>query len=428
MKKWRASITKEFLVLWHDKIGLSLLFLMPLLLVFVITIVQNSAFQLVGENKMDILVVNHDKGQLASEFIALLEHAGSFRVEKDNRLMNQQLMLETIKRKKLISIVVPSGFTKGIRQQSLNVAKLVLSEFGALEKNDKIQKSTQDGPQITIYYDPVLQENFRFSLFNGINNILAAIKNEDMLNQMFVQMGETKIPNPIKEQLSASKLDLQSKPATTSGQQVIPNATQHNVPAWAIFAMFFMVISLGGNLVKERLVGSFVRLKMVPSAFSYAIAGKMSLFLFVALIQLILIFSMGVFVFPLIGLPALEVPTNVFALVIVSILSAWSAISYALLIGTYAQTQEQANGFGAVSVIVFAAIGGIWVPSFIMPQYLQMIGKLSPLHWCIEGYYSLFLKHGNWNELGPTFIYLLLFIFVCHFLTFVKLKAQNFLK
>lgn len=428
MKKLSASIAKEFQLLWHDKIGLSLLFLMPLLLVFVITIVQNSAFQLVGENQMDILVVNKDKGKLAADFIDQLKNSGSFRIETDITLMPEQLLSETIKRKKLISLFIPNGFSQGIRQQSSNTAKLILSEFGAIERLGNKQVLVRDSRQIHIYYDPVLQENFRYSLFNGINNILAALKSEDMLNQLFVEMGEDKVPPTIKKQLSATSFDFKTKPASASGAQVIPNATQHNVPAWAIFAMFFMVISLGGNLVKERLVGSFVRLKMIPVAFPFAIVGKMILFFIVALLQLILIFSMGVFVFPSIGLPALELPDNVSALIVVSVLSAWSAISYALMIGTYAQTQEQANGFGAVSVILFAAIGGIWVPSFIMPDYLQMIGKFSPLHWCIEGYYSLFLKDGNWKELSPTIIYLLFFIFACHFLTFVKLKAQNFLK
>jgi len=60
-KLW-ASIKKEFYLLLSDKVGLVLMFVMPLLLVFVITIIQDSAFKLVNENKISILIVNHDKG------------------------------------------------------------------------------------------------------------------------------------------------------------------------------------------------------------------------------------------------------------------------------------------------------------------------------------------------------------------------------
>jgi ABC-2 type transport system permease protein len=133
------------------------------------------------------------------------------------------------------------------------------------------------------------------------------------------------------------------------------------------------------------------------------------------------------FVFPYLGLPELKMPTNILALIVISVLSAYAAISYSLLIGVYAKTQDQAGGFGAISIIIFAAIGGIWVPSFIMPEYMQNIGMISPLHWCIEGYYSLFLKNGEWNELTGTFIYLLLFIFGCQFFTFIKLRKQNYI-
>lgn len=114
-------------------------------------------------------------------------------------------------------------------------------------------------------------------------------------------------------------------------------------------------------------------------------------------------------------------------MLIVSILSALAAVSYAVLIGTYAKSQEQANGFGAISIVIFAAIGGIWVPTFVMPDYMQTIALFSPLHWCLEGYYILFLKNGDWSSLTPSIVFLSLFIIACQVLTFIKLKIQNYI-
>jgi ABC-2 type transport system permease protein len=207
----------------------------------------------------------------------------------------------------------------------------------------------------------------------------------------------------------------------------MPNSTQHNVPAWSLFAMFFMVVSLGSNVVKERLSGSFIRLQTIPSAFLLVVISKIIVYLFVAISQLLLLFSIGVFVFPHLGLPPLNLPTNILPLLVVSVLSALSAISYALLIGTYAKTQEQSNGFGAISIIIFAAIGGIWVPTFVMPDYLQNIAMISPFYWCMEGYYNLFLKNQSWIELSGTIIYLFLFSFICQLLIFLKLRSQNYI-
>jgi len=188
-----------------------------------------------------------------------------------------------------------------------------------------------------------------------------------------------------------------------------------------------MVISLGSNIVKERLSGSFIRLQTIPSSFSLVLLSKMFTYLFVALLQLIVIFALGRFIFPLIGLPILSLPANILGLFVISVLSAFSAISFAMLVGTYAKTNEQASGFGAISIIILAAIGGIWVPSFVMPSYMQMIGKISPLHWCLEGYYTLFLKGGDWYLLTPTILFLILFILACQILIYTKLKIQNYI-
>ena len=49
------------------------------------------------------------------------------------------------------------------------------------------------------------------------------------------------------------------------------------------------------------------------------------------------------------------------------------------LISAIATSQQQASVFGAVSVVILAAIGGIWVPTFAMPNFLKILSNISPL-------------------------------------------------
>jgi ABC-2 type transport system permease protein len=426
MRKLIASIRKESLILLHDKIGLILMFLMPILLVFIITIVQNSAFQLVSENRLDILVVNKDEGNLGDSLIVLLERSGSFAVSTNKSISFKALRKQTIDQKKLMGIYIPPNFSKQTNLSSRKVSQLILTEFGAIAKQ-KFKEQVNPNKQITVFFDPVLQANFRLSMTEGLQTILASLERENMLRQLFTDMGYNEIPSEIRAELNHPDKGIVSLPASSGEAAQIPNSTQHNVPAWSLFAMFFMVISLGGNLVKERLSGSFVRLQTIPSAFLLLVVSKIFVYLIVSLVQLAFLFFLGVYIFPHIGLPQLNMPTNLLSVIVVSGLSAFAAINYALLVGTYAKTQEQANGFGAISIIIFAAIGGIWVPSFVMPSYLQAIGKISPLNWCIDGFYTLFLKNGAWNELLGTIIYLILFSIGCQLLILLKLKKQNYI-
>ena len=81
------------------------------------------------------------------------------------------------------------------------------------------------------------------------------------------------------------------------------------------------------------------------------------------------------------------------------------------MLGTIATTQEQAASFGSVSVVILAALGGIWVPVFMMPSIMQMLSRISPLNWGLEGFYDVFLRGGGMTEVLP-YVALLLGFFV----------------
>jgi len=50
MFKLKATIIKDIRILLRDKVGISLMFVMPIILVVVVTSIQNSTFQLVNKN------------------------------------------------------------------------------------------------------------------------------------------------------------------------------------------------------------------------------------------------------------------------------------------------------------------------------------------------------------------------------------------
>ncbi|MFT7612533.1 MAG: ABC-2 type transport system permease protein [Parvicellaceae bacterium] len=424
MRKLFASIKKEFLVLVNDKVGLILMYLMPILLVFIITIVQDSTFKIVNENNIEVLIVNKDKGELGDSLISLLKQSGTLNIDQQNQLSVSEIQKTLLNGDQLLAIELPENFTESLKAKANNISTTMLLEFGVLEDSSGI-KEVETKP-LTLFYDPVLQESFRASIVNGIGSYMNALDNKLMIQSLYTAMGYDEIPAGIEDQFMKNKTGIEQISANTSAAELTPNSTQHNVPAWSIFAMFFMVISLGGNIVKERLSASFVRLQTIPASFSLVLIGKMFIYLVVALSQLAIIFLLGMYVFPLIGLPALIIPPNFLGLLTISVLSALTAISFAMLVGTYAKTQEQANGFGAITVVILASIGGIWVPTFVMPSYLQTIGNISPLHWCLEGFYTLFLKGGDWHLLTPALLFLIIFIIACQMLIFIKLKLQNY--
>jgi ABC-2 type transport system permease protein len=184
-------------------------------------------------------------------------------------------------------------------------------------------------------------------------------------------------------------------------------------------------MSLGGNVVQEKLNGSFIRLKTLPTSYYIALLSKQITYLGVTMLQAVIIFAIGICLFPFIGLPKLHLPSDLAALVLVTLICGWCAVSYAICVGVFAATREQANSFGAISIVILAVVGGLMVPGFAMPDSFQVIMKISPLHWCLNAYYALFLEGGNLKDVLANIVPLFLITIVIQLFIFVGLKKKK---
>lgn len=423
MYKLLASLKKEILLLWSDKAGLLLMFAMPLLLVFVITIIQDSATRIASENKISILAVNHDSGGSGKELLEKLTASGMFEFTLRNELSREGINQELLSKGILMALYIPPDFTSKLTGGAGEISSLMLRDLGIEQEGSVV--SSPPKPNVSFYFDPVLQENFTTSVQNIVGAFVTQVETALVIDQLYEDTEIEARPDELKGRMLANRVKIDMFATGRGGSGLRPNSTQHNVPAWTIFAMFFMVVSLGSNVVKERNSGSFLRLKTMPTSFFLVIFSKMLVYVLLAVLQVALIFSIGIFLFRKIGLPGLVIPGNYGAFITVVLLSSLAAVSYALLVGTLARSQEQANGFGAISIVLFAALGGIWVPTFIMPEFMQVISMFSPLQWCLQGFYTLFLKEGSWVDLKWVILSITAFVMACQAGIYLKLRSEK---
>jgi ABC-2 type transport system permease protein len=423
MFKLRATIIKDIRVLLRDKVGISLMFVMPIILVIVVTSIQNSTFQLINKNKLPILICNRDTGQASAQLIATINKIGLFKVSQVSSAQNEQAMADAMHQDDaMLGVVIPATFSAKVSAKSKNIAGKALTSFGL--QGDSLKQAGDVDP-LTIYYNPVLQESMRLSVEGGIRSALQLVESRETLRSLYFSINEKPLPEKLENEMLNNKTAINEVPVSKEGVHKTPNASQHNVPAWTIFAMFFVVMSLGGNVVREKVSGSFIRLKTLPTNYLVGLLSKQITYLGVTLLQAAVIFSMGIWLFPLIGLPTLNLPSDILALIIVTVFCGWCAVSYAICVGVFAQTQEQANGFGAVSIVILATVGGLMVPSFAMQGLFKSAASLSPMHWCLQAYYTLFLEGGKLRDVINNIIPLFIITLVLQFITFLGLRAKN---
>jgi len=398
--------------------------LMPVLLAIVITTVQNSTFELVNNNKVPLILYNKDTGQVSTEFIRALDKIGMFELKNLDSSQNEKDIVSRMHAKDaLVAIIIPENYTDQTLSKAKNITKEALKNVNIAE--DSVKNVSINEIPLTLYYHPVLQQSFRNSINGALRSALQLVQSKYIVRQLYTTVNEQTIPDSLENQITANQLPVNEIPVSRDGSRNIPNATQHNIPAWTIFAMFFIVISLGSSIVREKQSGSFVRLRTLPTNFMVALASKQITYLFVTLLQAAIIFSIGTWLFPKMGLPPLNLPADKLGLFLVTLACGWCATSFAICIGVFAQTQEQSNGFGAVSIVILAAIGGLLVPSFAMPASFQLIMRLSPLHWCLEAYYGLFLEGGTLKDILMNIIPLLVITVVLQLIAIYGLKRKN---
>lgn len=420
MHKLWASTYKEFLLLSRDIGGLAILFVMPLVLVITITLIQDSTFRSINDNKIPILWVDYDKGEVSKNIYDGLAESQSFNIiDKESGSEAKELVF---KGKYQLAIVIPANLSSELEKKvNLNVEGL-LSKFGLEEETPPSQKSDLERKEVILYFDPATQMAFKNSIKNGIDKMIFKIE-----TQTIYKAFQSQITDDETEPIFDTESFITFKEITPSigENEIIPNSVQHNVPAWTLFAIFFIIVPLSINMVKEKSQGTFVRLRTNPVSYLTVLGGKTVIYLAVCLIQFGLMLGIGVYLFPILGLPSLEVSGKIPQLFLVAIFAGLAAIGLGLLLGTIARTQEQSAPFGATFVVILAALGGVWVPVFIMPKFMQTLSNLSPMNWGLNAFYDVFLRDVGLMDLVPELTLLFLFFITTTAISIVYNERKN---
>ena len=396
--KFFVLIYKDTLLMLKDRAGLVLMFLMPLVLVLVMTLLQDNTFRAVSESRINLLLLNEDDGALGKAIETELKEKEIFNLQQ--RIDGAQLTEESLKAAVArgdyhIGLVIPNDTTEKLQDAVSRAARQ------AFQDDRKSLTAAASQIEILIYIDPATKDSYKISMMSSIREMAAELKQEVMISEVLKMISEMYGMPPVTFQMPKELLRLKETYASDRKDALMPNSVQHNVPAWTLFAMFFIIISLAGNMINERSQGSYSRLLTLPVSFSLIIGSKVVVYFIICLIQFLLMLLMGMNVLPWFGLPALEIGHSVWGLALIVSASALAAVGYSVFVGVAAETYHQVSSFGAISVVILSAIGGIWVPVFAMPRFMQLVSRFSPLNWGIEGFYDIFIRDGDVASVLP---------------------------
>jgi len=230
--------------------------------------------------------------------------------------------------------------------------------------------------------------------------------------------------HPLELDVSAETSEMMVSPLESEAGFTMPTSIQHNVPAWSIFGLFFIVLPLATVMLQERSQGVFVRLHLIPGSMVPLLVGRVVAYLMISLVQFALMLGVGRTLLPLLGTDHLDLHGQVPSLLVVSLCVALAACGFGLLLGVYARSSQQASLTAAVTIVIFAALGGIMIPVYLMPEVMQHISVISPLGWGMEAMQILVLRGGCLAETWPYLLRLVICFIVCCFFAWRGLRRR----
>jgi ABC-2 type transport system permease protein len=86
-------------------------------------------------------------------------------------------------------------------------------------------------------------------------------------------------------------------------------------------------------------------------------------------------------------------PSSFTMLALAGVSSAICFVGFMMLVASLGKTEQTASGAGWAILMPMSMLGGAMVPQFVMPQWMQTAGMISPIRWVV-----LAIEGGIWRR------------------------------
>jgi len=373
MRPLLALWEKEWLALSRDVLGLAVLFLMPAAFIVVMSLALSDAFKGGAARQTGFAVMAADP-KLADRLAQSLSGDG-FRAAP--------------------APADEAAARDGVRRGTPSLVLVVPRDFERALGSPLDGKSTP--PKLALLADPALPPMQLLAFQQRVLGAVLSLRAAAMMRRAGIAANSDAFDLKRAAALSVE----------TIGGTGRPSSVQQNVPAWLIFGMFFVVMPISSLFIVERREGTLARLVSQQVPFSLLLLGKVGPYFVVNLAQAVLMLLAGRTLVPWFGGETLVLPGRWDLLAAVTACTSFAAIGWGLLVAVCSRTLEQATVIGGVGNILAAAVGGIMVPRFVMPEAMQKLSEISPMAWALDGFHAVILRQGGAADIAAPCVKLL---------------------
>ncbi len=439
MKNIIEMFKKDLARFLNDKSAMLLTFLVPAVLIIIFGNVFGGGSGTRG--KANVIFVNKSNSEIAKIIEDKLDSSSSirlikqYRIEETDSIMDftEEKAIEYIKAgKRPAAVVFPSDF--------LSDSSVTMNIKYYYDPRNEIESSIiQGGIQRTIFMQ--LPQIFPALLTRQANDFLGTGEGESFRSDMagivssYFGISKDSILKFTSSQISSGfNMENSTDSSDSSSGSFIDNLINFDsvqlvgadlknpqvtriVGGWAIMFLLFTLTAIATSLFEEKQEGTLKRLLCMPVTRTEILLSKYFFSMALGIIQLMVLFLFSWAIFDV------DIFANFWNLMIVIIISASAAVSFGMIITAHATSLSQANGIATLLILVMSAVGGSWFPTFLFPDWLQVVAKFTLTYWSVEAFQQIM-----WRQAELSAIYLNLLVLVAIAIVFNSYAIYRFNK
>ncbi|BCY28316.1 ABC transporter permease [Flavobacterium okayamense] len=361
MKRFRGFVKKEFFHIFRDKRSLFILFGMPIAQILLF------GFAITNEiNNVEVAILDYAKDSESEKIIQKLKASEYFNIETE--ITNEKAIASEFKKGKIKAILL-------------------------FEKDFSKKLQTENKATIQVITDAT-EPNIANTIANYTQSILSNYQNQNSsANNIGINIQTRMLYNP----------------ELKSVFNFVPGVM-------TVILMLVSAMMTSISITREKELGTMEVLLVSPLKPFQVIIGKVFPYVFLSIINAIVIVSMGYFIF---GMP---INGSLFLLAFESILFIITALSLGIFISTISKTQQTAMMISLMGLMLPVIIlSGFIFPIASMPIPMQVMSNIIPAKWFIIIVKSIMLK-----GVGLQYIVKETMILILMTTVFIGLSIKNY--
>jgi ABC-2 type transport system permease protein len=173
------------------------------------------------------------------------------------------------------------------------------------------------------------------------------------------------------------------------------NAYAHSFCGMTLQYLLFWGMESGLLLLRERQRGLWRRFRAAPVGVPAVLAGKLLSTAVIAVLQIAVTFAVGRLVF------GVTVTGSWLAFAALALAAALLSAATGLLVAAVGGTEARARSVCVLVILSVSMLGGLWVPSFLLPSWVQGMALALPTSWAMRGLDGVTWQGLGWSGAAP---------------------------